>query len=41
MTIPITLQGLFRCCFTFIVLLDDYNGSTVGGEIKLYGWLYS
>lgn len=41
MTVPIELQELFQCCFTFMVLLDDYNDCTVGGEIKLYGWLYS
>lgn len=41
MTVPIILQGLFQCCFTTTALLDDYNSSTEGGEIKLYDWLYS
>lgn len=35
MTVHIILLELFQCCFTFIVLLDDCFGDTVGGVIKL------
>lgn len=39
MSVLIILQELFRWCFTSVVLLDDYNSATVGGEIKLYSWI--
>lgn len=41
MTAPSHFKGYLDAVLPFAVLLDDYNGGTVGGEIKLPGWLYS